>query len=367
MPLDTAIKKVLVIGAGPIVIGQGCEFDYSGSQACQALKEEGCAVILLNSNPATIMTDPESADHICIEPMTAETLEEIIRKHRPDSLLPTVGGQTALNCTREISRLGILKKYGVNLIGLTLETIEKAENRARFKEEMGKIGLKVPLSCCATHWTEVLKAQEEIEFPLVVRCSFTLGGQGGGIAYDLKGLKKICEEAFSFSSEILIEQALIHWKEFELEVIRDRTGNCIVVCGIENIDPMGVHTGDSITVSPIQTLTDKEYQIMRRRAFQVLDAIGMTSGGCNVQFAVHPRTGEMFCIEVNPRVSRSSALASKATGYPIAKVATKIALGYHLNELSCPSLPCSFEPVTDYVVTKIPRFDFDKFPGADRT
>lgn len=366
MPLDPSIKKVLVIGAGPIIIGQGCEFDYSGTQACQALKEEGCEVILLNSNPATIMTDPESADKIYIEPMTPEIIEEIIQKDRPDSLLPTVGGQTALNCTREISRQGILKKYGVNLIGLTLETIEKAEDRVRFKEEMRNIGLKVPLSCRAANWAEVLAAQEEIEFPLVVRCSFTLGGQGGGIAYNLKDLKKICTEAFSFSEELLIEQAIVNWKEYELEVIRDCAGNCIVVCGIENIDPMGIHTGDSITVSPIQTLTDKEYQKMRRNAFQVLEAIGMTSGGCNVQFAVHPHTGEIFCIEVNPRVSRSSALASKATGYPIAKIATKIALGYHLNELQLHSLPASFEPVIDYVATKIPRFDFDKFPEADQ-
>lgn len=366
MPLDPAIKKVLVIGAGPIVIGQGCEFDYSGTQACKALKEEGCEVILLNSNPATIMTDPDSADHVYIEPMTPQTIEDILHKHHPDSLLPTVGGQTALNLTKEIAHKGILQKYRVNLIGLTLETIEKAENRARFKQEMGKIGLAVPISRYAVNWKEVLAAQEEIGFPLVVRCSYTLGGHGGGIAYHSQELKQICDEAFSISQGLLIEQAIINWKEFELEVMRDTAGNCIVVCGIENIDPMGIHTGDSITVAPIQTLTDKEYQVMRRSAFQVLEAIGMTSGGCNVQFAMHPKTGQMFCIEVNPRVSRSSALASKATGFPIAKVATKIALGYNLNELRVVNLPASFEPVIDYVAIKIPRFDFDRFPGANK-
>lgn len=366
MPLDISIKKVLVIGAGPIVIGQGCEFDYSGTQACKALKEEGCEVILLNSNPATIMTDPDTADVIYIEPMTSQVIEEIIHIHRPDSLLPTVGGQTALNCTSEIARQGLLKKYGVNLIGLPLETIEKAENRERFKKEMNNTGLDVPMSCYATNWQEVLAAKEKIGFPLVVRSSFTLGGQGGGIAYHLQELLDICQEAFSCSQGVLIEQAIIHWKEYELEVIRDRAGNCIVVCGIENIDPMGVHTGDSMTVTPIQTLTDKEYQKMRMKAFQVLEAIGMTSGGCNVQFAVHPQTGQMLCIEVNPRVSRSSALASKATGYPIAKISTKIALGYNLHELRSNNLPASFEPVIDYVVTKIPRFDFDKFPNVDK-
>lgn len=366
MPLDPAIKKVLVIGAGPIIIGQGCEFDYSGTQACKALKEEGCEVILLNSNPATIMTDSDSADHIYIEPMNSQTIEEIIHTHRPDSLLPIVGGQTALNCAKEVSSLGILEKYGVNLIGLTLETIEKAENRERFKKQMREIGLEVPLSCYATNWQEVLSAQKNIGFPLVVRCSFTLGGDGGGIAYDLQELKEICEHAFSISQGLLIERAIINWKEYELEVMRDRNGNCIVVCGIENIDPMGVHTGDSITVTPIQTLTDKEYQIMRKCSFQVLEAIGMTSGGCNVQFAIHPQTGELFCIEVNPRVSRSSALASKATGFPIAKIATKLALGYTLDELRATYFSASFEPVIDYVVTKIPRFDFDKFPKADK-
>lgn len=370
MPLDPSIKKVLIIGSGPIVIGQACEFDYSGTQACKALKEEGCKVILVNSNPATIMTDSHIADAVYIEPITPEIIEKIIQRERPDAILPTMGGQTALNCAREIAKQGILEKNDVHFIGLTLETLEKAENRKLFKSEMLKIGLEVPNSFCAANWQEVISAQRSLGFPLIVRCSFTLGGQGGGIAHDFDELEQICKEGFSFSNELLIEESLIGWKEYELETIRDRKGNCIVVCGIENIDPMGVHTGDSITVSPIQTLTDKEYQLMRKRAFQIMAAIGMISGGCNVQFAVNPQNGRMLCIEINPRVSRSSAFASKATGFPIARIATKIALGYNLDELrhetTLSFFPSSFEPVIDYVVTKIPYFNFEKFPQANQ-
>lgn len=371
MPLDPSINKVLVIGSGPIVIGQACEFDYSGTQACKALKEEGCRVILLNSNPATIMTDCHIADAVYIEPITAEIIEKIFQQEKPDSLLPTMGGQTALNCAKELAQLGLLQKYGVKLIGLTQETIEKAENRQLFKEELLNIGLVVPKSFSASHWQDVLKAQSALSFPMIIRCSFTLGGQGGGIAHNQEELERICNEALLLSDQLLIEESLIGWKEVELEVIRDHKGNGIVVCGIENIDPMGVHTGDSMTVAPFQTLTDKEYQLMRKRAFQVMEAIGIISGGCNVQFAIHPKTGQMLCIEVNPRVSRSSALASKATGYPIAKIAAKIALGYSLDELQIDtgilSLPASFEPVIDYVVIKLPRFNFEKFPKADQS
>ncbi len=368
MPLDRSIRKVLVIGAGPIVIGQACEFDYSGTQACKALKEEGCTVILLNSNPATIMTDRHIADAVYIEPITLEVVEKIICRELPDSILPTMGGQTALNCVKKAAEQGILKRYGVRLIGVTLDTIDKAENRHLFIQQMLKIGLEIPRSFCGINWDEVILAQKSLGFPLIVRTSFTLGGQGGGIAYDFEELKRICEEAFVFSKELLLEESLIGWKEYELEVMKDKKGNCIVVCGIENINPMGVHTGDSITVSPIQTLRDKEYQRMRKRAFQIMEAIGMISGGCNVQFAVDPKTGQMFCIEVNPRVSRSSAFASKATGFPIAKIAAKLAVGYTLDELKNEaglSFPSSFEPVMDYVALKIPRFDFAKFPQAN--
>lgn len=368
MPLDRSIKKVLIIGAGPIVIGQACEFDYSGTQACQALKEEGCEVILVNSNPATIMTDPGMADAIYIEPIHWEILEAVIQKHRPDALLPTMGGQTALNATIELSQRGILDKYALRVIGLQLSTIEKAEHRQKFKEEVTALGLEVPRSFFAINWSEIIEAQKALGFPLIVRTSFTLGGEGGGVVCNHRDLVEVCKRAFEFSQGLLIEESIIGWKEYELEVMRDNAGNCIVVCGIENLDPMGVHTGDSITVAPIQTLTDKEYQKMRVAAFKVMEAIGMTSGGCNVQFAIHPKTGKMYCIEINPRVSRSSALASKATGFPIAKIATKIALGYDLNELSNPfirhTFPASFEPTIDYVVTKIPRFDFEKFPHA---
>lgn len=370
MPFDRSIKKVLVIGAGPIVIGQACEFDYSGAQACKALREEGCQVILLNSNPSTIMTDNHIADIVYIEPMTVEVVEKIICRERPDSLLATMGGQTALNCALECAELGILKKYGITLLGLTFESIEKASNRELFKAEMLRIGMEVLTSFSVANWHEVILAQQNISFPLIVRCSFTLGGQGGGVAHDFEELTKICKDAFTFSKKLLIEESVIGWKEFELEVIKDRKGNYIVVCGIENIDPMGVHTGDSMTVSPIQTLTDKEYQRMRKWAFQIVEAVEISSGGCNVQFAVNPKTGRMICIEVNPRVSRSSAFASKATGYPIAKIATKLALGYNLDELHSDtplfSFPYSLEPVIDYVVIKIPRFDFDKFPKASQ-
>lgn len=368
MPRNPSIKTVLVIGSGPIVVGQACEFDYAGAQACKALKEEGCKVIILNSNPASIITDNHLVDAIYIEPMIPAVVEKIFQCEQPDSLLATVGGQTALNLTKEIAELGLLQKYNVRLIGLTLDALEKAESRKRFKEEMQKIEVEVPHSFTATYLDDILDVSEQLSFPLILRCSFTLGGQGGGIAHDWEELRERCEEAFAYSEELLIEESLIGWKEYELEVMRDSSGNCIVVCGIENIDPMGVHTGDSITVSPIQTLTDKEYQLMRRQAFRVMEAIGMPSGGCNVQFAVHPKTGKMICIEVNPRVSRSSALASKATGFPIAKIATKISLGYSLNELrnEATGFPASFEPVIDYVAVKLPCFNFEKFPEADK-
>jgi carbamoyl-phosphate synthase large subunit len=360
MPLDRSIKKILVIGSGPTVIGQACEFDYAGTQGCKALREEGCRVILLNSNPATIMTDASVADGVYIEPILPHIIEKIVQRERPDALLPTLGGQTALNCTQEIARSGVLQKYDLRLLGITLETLQKAENRRLFKEQMQRSGIAVPRSVSVTCWDEVFSAHKELGFPLMIRCSFTLGGQGGGVAHNREQLEQLCKEGFSFSPELLIEESLIGWKEYELEVMCDRKGTCIVVCGIENLDPLGVHTGDSITVAPIQTLTDKEYQQMREMAFQVLEAIGFVAGGCNVQFAVHPRTGRLLCIEVNPRVSRSSALASKATGFPIAKIAAKLAIGYHLDELQS-----AFEPVIDYVVTKIPRFNFEKFPSVE--
>jgi len=338
MPLDRSIKNVLVIGSGPIVIGQGCEFDYSGTQSCKALKEEGCRVILINSNPATIMTDSYVADAIYIEPITLETIEKIVEKEKPDALLPIVGGQTALNCARDFRSLW--EMFGIHLLGVSLETIERVEDRALFKEAMLKAGIDMPQSTCSS------------SFPLISRSSFSLGGQGGAVIKSEKQLEELGAHAF-------LEESLLGWKEFELELVRDQTGNTIVICGMENIDPMGIHTGDSVVVAPIQTLTDKEYQRMRMMAFQVMDAVGMRAGACNVQFAVHPKTGRMVCIEMNPRLSRSSALASKATGYPIARVATKLALGYCLDEIS----PFAFEPTLDYVVTKIPRFDFDRFPS----
>lgn len=370
MPKRTDIDSVLIIGAGPIVIGQACEFDYSGAQACKALKEEGFRVILVNSNPATIMTDPEMADAIYIEPVQWATVERIIAKERPDALLPTMGGQTALNCALDLVREGVLEKYGVELIAASREAIDMAEDRELFRKAMTEIGLEVPASSIAHSLEEALDKQEEIGFPTIIRPSFTLGGTGGGIAYNREEFKKIVTHGLEMSptTEILLEESVIGWKEFEMEVVRDKNDNCIIICCIENIDPMGVHTGDSITVAPAQTLTDKEYQRMRDASIDVLRKIGIETGGSNVQFAVNPEDGRMFIIEMNPRVSRSSALASKATGFPIARVAAKLAIGYTLdelkNEITGGATPASFEPAIDYVVTKIPRFTFEKFPGA---
>ncbi len=378
MPKRTDIKSILIIGAGPIVIGQACEFDYSGAQACKALKQEGFRVILVNSNPATIMTDPGTADATYIEPITWQMVERIIEKERPDALLPTMGGQTALNCALDLARNGVLTKYKVELIGAREEAIEKAEDRLKFKQAMTKIGLDSAQSGIAHSMEEAWEVQKRIAeltggvgFPTVIRPSFTLGGTGGGIAYNAEEFEVICKRGLEASptSELLIEESLIGWKEFEMEVVRDRADNCIIVCSIENLDPMGVHTGDSITVAPAQTLTDKEYQIMRNASIAILREIGVDTGGSNVQFAINPDNGRMIVIEMNPRVSRSSALASKATGFPIAKVAAKLAVGYTLdelrNEITAGATPASFEPSIDYVVTKIPRFAFEKFPTAD--
>ncbi|QIM63871.1 carbamoyl phosphate synthase large subunit [Pasteurellaceae bacterium Orientalotternb1] len=371
MPKRTDIKTILIIGAGPIVIGQACEFDYSGAQAVKALREEGYKVVLVNSNPATIMTDPEMADITYIEPIEWRTVEKIIEKERPDAILPTMGGQTALNCALDLSKNGVLKKYGVELIGATEDAIDKAEDRGRFKEAMTKIGLSTPKSFVCHSFEEALAAQEQVGFPTLIRPSFTMGGSGGGIAYNRDEFMAICERGFEASPthELLIEQSVLGWKEYEMEVVRDKADNCIIICSIENFDPMGVHTGDSITVAPAQTLTDKEYQIMRNASLAVLREIGVDTGGSNVQFAINPENGEMIVIEMNPRVSRSSALASKATGFPIAKVAAKLAVGYTLNELrndiTGGLIPASFEPTLDYVVTKIPRFAFEKFANAD--
>ncbi len=378
MPKRTDIRSILIIGAGPIVIGQACEFDYSGAQACKALKTEGYRVILVNSNPATIMTDPETADVTYIEPITWQVVARIIDKERPDALLPTMGGQTALNCALDLHRNGILEKFGVELIGAREEAIEKAEDRLKFKQAMTSIGLDSAKSGIAHSLEEAWSVQREIGqitggsgFPLVIRPSFTLGGTGGGIAYNAEEFETICKRGLEASptSELLIEESLIGWKEFEMEVVRDRADNCIIVCSIENLDPMGIHTGDSITVAPAQTLTDKEYQIMRDASIAILREIGVDTGGSNVQFAVHPGTGRLIVIEMNPRVSRSSALASKATGFPIAKVAARLAVGYTLDELrndiTGGATPASFEPSIDYVVTKVPRFAFEKFPLAD--
>jgi len=371
MPKRTDIKSILIIGAGPIVIGQACEFDYSGAQACKALKEEGYRVILVNSNPATIMTDPEMADATYIEPVTWQMLEKVIAAERPDALLPTMGGQTALNCALDLAREGVLQAYGVQMIGATREAIDKAEDREKFKAAMTRIGLASPRSALAHSLEEAVQVQAALGFPVVIRPSFTLGGSGGGIAYNREEFAVICERGFEASPthELLVEESVIGWKEFEMEVVRDRKDNCIIVCSIENLDPMGVHTGDSITVAPAQTLTDKEYQIMRDAAIAVLREIGVDTGGSNVQFAINPQDGRMVIIEMNPRVSRSSALASKATGFPIAKVAAKLAVGYTLDELrndiTGGATPASFEPTIDYVVTKIPRFAFEKFPQAD--
>ena len=378
MPKRGDLKTILILGAGPIVIGQACEFDYSGAQACKALKEEGYKVVLVNSNPATIMTDPETADVTYIEPITWQVVAKIIEKERPDALLPTMGGQTALNCALDLHREGVLEKFGVELIGAKEEAIEKAEDRLKFKEAMTKIGLDSAKSGVAHTLDEAWVVQKEIGqitggsgFPLVIRPSFTLGGTGGGIAYNAEEFETICKRGIEASptSELLIEESLIGWKEYEMEVVRDRADNCIIVCSIENLDPMGIHTGDSITVAPAQTLTDKEYQIMRNASIAILREIGVDTGGSNVQFAVNPANGRLIVIEMNPRVSRSSALASKATGFPIAKVAAKLAVGYTLDELKNDitggATPASFEPSIDYVVTKVPRFAFEKFPSAD--
>ncbi len=371
MPKRDDLKSILIIGAGPIVIGQACEFDYSGAQACKALKDEGYKVILVNSNPATIMTDPETADVTYIEPITWQVVERIIAREKPDAILPTMGGQTALNCAMDLYNNGVLNKYGVELIGASPDAIAKAEDRLKFKDAMTRIGLSSARSSIAKSLADALTVQETLGFPAVIRPSFTLGGTGGGIAYNMEEFVTICQRGLDLSPtrELLIEESLIGWKEFEMEVVRDKADNCIIVCSIENLDPMGVHTGDSITVAPAQTLTDKEYQLMRDASIAILREIGVDTGGSNVQFAVDPSNGRMIVIEMNPRVSRSSALASKATGFPIAKVAAKLAVGYTLdelrNEITGGATPASFEPTIDYVVTKVPRFAFEKFPQAD--
>ncbi|TDJ40152.1 MAG: carbamoyl-phosphate synthase large subunit [Gammaproteobacteria bacterium] len=371
MPKRTDIESVLIIGAGPIVIGQACEFDYSGAQACKALREEGYRVILVNSNPATIMTDPEMADATYIEPVHWETVKRIIAKERPDALLPTMGGQTALNCALDLARHGVLEEFNVEMIAASREAIDMAEDRELFRQAMAEIGLECPRAYIAHSMEEALEKQVEIGFPTIIRPSFTLGGSGGGIAFNLEEFKRIVVHGLEMSptTEILLEESVMGWKEFEMEVVRDKNDNCIIVCCIENLDPMGVHTGDSITVAPAQTLTDKEYQRLRDASIDVLRKIGVETGGSNVQFAICPETGRVLVIEMNPRVSRSSALASKATGFPIAKVAAKLAIGYTLDELwndiTGGATPASFEPSIDYVVTKIPRFTFEKFPGAN--
>jgi carbamoyl-phosphate synthase large subunit len=372
MPKRTDLKRVLIIGSGPIVIGQACEFDYSGSQACKALRSEGLEVILVNSNPATIMTDPELADRTYVEPLTPEVLEAIIKVERPDAILPTVGGQTALNLAVDLANAGILEKYSVKLIGASIQAIKVAEDRLLFKDAMREIGLDVPMSGLARSLDEALSLAKTLGFPLVIRPSFTLGGVGGGIAYNIEEFRELAERGVELSPvhEILVEESVIGWKEFELEVMRDVADNFVVICSIENIDPMGVHTGDSITVAPILTLSDKEYQRMRDAARRIISKVGVETGGSNIQFAVNPADGRMVVIEMNPRVSRSSALASKATGFPIAKIAAKLALGYHLDEIPndiTRLTPASFEPTIDYVVVKIPRWNFEKFPQADRT
>lgn len=370
MPKRTDLKKILIIGSGPIVIGQACEFDYSGTQACKVLKQEGFKVVLVNSNPATIMTDPQIADATYVEPIVPQVLERIIAKERPDALLPTLGGQTALNTTIALAENGALKKYKVEVIGANIKAIKKGEDRQLFKEAMKKIGLDLPQSGKAYNLKEAFKVVKEIGFPVIIRPSFTLGGTGGSIAYNIEEFNDLAKQGLESSmiSEILIEESVSGWKEFELEVMRDLKDNCVVICSIENLDPMGVHTGDSITVAPIQTLTDKEYQKMRDAAIACIREIGVATGGSNIQFAVHPDTGRMVVIEMNPRVSRSSALASKATGFPIAKIAAKLAVGYTLDEIPndiTRSTPACFEPAIDYCVVKVPRFTFEKFPCAD--
>src|SRR3954462_4357078 len=371
MPKRTDIKSILIIGAGPIVIGQACEFDYSGAQACKALRAEGYRVILVNSNPATIMTDPGLADATYIEPITVEMVEKIIAKERPDALLPTMGGQTALNTALKLAEAGVLEKYGCELIGAKAEVIDKAEDRLKFRDAMTKIGIESPRSAIAHSMEEARAGLDAVKLPCVIRPSFTLGGTGGGIAYNKEEFEQIVSAGLSASmtNEVLIEESVLGWKEYEMEVVRDRADNCIIVCSIENLDAMGVHTGDSVTVAPALTLTDKEYQRMRDASIACLREIGVDTGGSNVQFGINPADGRMVIIEMNPRVSRSSALASKATGFPIAKVAAKLAVGYTLDELrndiTGGTTPASFEPTIDYVVTKVPRFAFEKFKQAD--
>ncbi|ERM59520.1 MULTISPECIES: carbamoyl-phosphate synthase large subunit [Vibrio] len=371
MPKRTDIKSILILGAGPIVIGQACEFDYSGAQACKALREEGYRVILVNSNPATIMTDPDMADATYIEPIQWEVVRNIIAKEKPDAVLPTMGGQTALNCALDLEKHGVLEEFGVEMIGATADAIDKAEDRSRFDKAMKAIGLECPTADTAKTMEEAYKVQELVGFPCIIRPSFTMGGTGGGIAYNKEEFEEICRRGLDLSptNELLIDESLIGWKEYEMEVVRDKNDNCIIVCAIENFDPMGIHTGDSITVAPAQTLTDKEYQLMRNASLAVLREIGVETGGSNVQFGINPKDGRMVIIEMNPRVSRSSALASKATGFPIAKIAAKLAVGFTLDELmndiTGGATPASFEPTIDYVVTKIPRFNFEKFAGAN--
>ena len=372
MPRRTDIQKIMIVGSGPIVIGQACEFDYSGTQACKALKEEGYQVVLLNSNPATVMTDPGFADRTYLEPITPEFAEQILAREKPDVLLPTLGGQTALNLAVALARNGALERHGVELIGASLEAIEKAEDRQQFKRAMERVGVEMPRSGYATSWEEARAVAESIGFPVIIRPSFTMGGEGGGVAYNRGEFEELARRALTLSPShtILVEESILGWKEYELEVMRDRNDNVVIICSIENLDPMGVHTGDSITVAPIQTLTDKEYQVMRDASIRIIREIGVDTGGSNIQFGVHPRTGRMVVIEMNPRVSRSSALASKATGFPIAKIAAKLAVGYTLDEIRndiTRETPASFEPTIDYVVTKIPRFAFEKFKGADDT
>ena len=371
MPKRTDIQSIMIIGAGPIIIGQACEFDYSGAQACKALKKEGFKVILVNSNPATIMTDPTLADKTYIEPIEWQSIAKIIEKERPDAILPTMGGQTGLNTALTLAKEGVLEKYGVELIGASREAIDKAEDRELFDKTMKSIGIDTPTSGIAHSMDDAFAVQKEIGFPCIIRPSFTLGGTGGGVAYNIQEFEEICKKGLDLSptNELLIDESLIGWKEFELEVVRDRNDNCIIICSIENIDPMGVHTGDSITIAPAQTLTDKEYQVLRDLSFKILREIGVETGGSNVQFAVNPSTGKVVVIEMNPRVSRSSALASKATGFPIAKVAALLSVGFTLDELKNDITqgltPASFEPSIDYVVTKIPKFAFEKFPQAN--
>src|SRR6202158_215870 len=372
MPRRNDINRILIIGSGPIIIGQACEFDYSGAQACKALKADGFEVVLINSNPATIMTDPNLADRTYVEPLTVAFAEEVIRKERPDALLSTVGGQTGLNLAVDLAEAGVLDKYGVELIGAKLESIKKAEDRLLFKDAMRKIGLNTPQSQLVNNVDDGVAFANRIGYPVILRPSFTMGGSGGGIAYNREELYEILERGLDLSPvhEVLIEESVLGWKEFELEVMRDLADNAIIVCSIENFDPMGVHTGDSITIAPAQTLTDREYQMMRDASLACLREIGVDTGGSNVQFAINPENGRMVNVEMNPRVSRSSALASKATGFPIAKIAAKLAVGYRLDEIKndiTRKTPACFEPTIDYVVAKIPKWQFEKFPGADPT